>query len=425
MTGQPLKIYGRKLVGMRSGDCEFYLHFYVTDIEYPLVSVGRLLNQGYQVELSSEEMVLKSPCGSKIPLHRHGSLLFMKPSLQLFDSVDFESVCVTFHEKFKPKNVEPTSNEKTPKDLVAPTSGFKPIYYHADRWYIDTSRNVLVRYHKRQRKNLFTPEGTSDRPAELDKIAPLRKTFVTFEDKSEQVIEDDWRTSDDPKRALDKFWKGRTEFTLISAPTGRRLEGKQSTLPVVQDLSKTKSSRVTSTSADQKPTSDSAMFESHPVNPSRQLLEELAVAGDNIDQVKEILLRYWEQPDPTTGLPYTHDFWLKCPLFWLRFHYEPRTTLFTPRELDLIGGPSLEDLGSQRMTLYVTSVGNIWKHDTWTVDTLEVYEPFTGLTLFDLSEKTCMIHLHFLRLTLTRQHMFLGHFKSQRNQLHRSELSTS
>ena len=45
---------------MRSGDCEFYLHFYVTDIDYPLVSVGRLLNQGYQVELSSEEMVLKS-----------------------------------------------------------------------------------------------------------------------------------------------------------------------------------------------------------------------------------------------------------------------------------------------------------------------------------------------------------------------------
>ena len=108
-------------------------------------------------------------------------LLFMKPSLQLFDSVDFESVCVTFHEKFKPKNVESTSNEKTPKDLVAPTSGFKPIYYHADRWYFDTSRNVLIRYHKRQRKNLFTPEGTSDRPAELEKIAQLRKTFVTFD----------------------------------------------------------------------------------------------------------------------------------------------------------------------------------------------------------------------------------------------------
>ncbi len=224
-----------------------------------------------------------------------------------------------FHEEFKPKNSAPASNEKKPKDLVAPTSGSKPIYY-VYRWYIDTSRSVPIRYHKRQRKNLFTPEGTSDRPVELEKIAQLRRTFVTFEDKTEPVIEDDWRTSDAPKRALDKFWKGRTEFTLISVPTGKRLEGKQATLPVVQDLSKAKSSRVTSTSADQRPTSGAAMFESHPVNPSRQLLEELALAGVNIEQVNEILFRYWGQPDPTTGLPYAHDFWLKCPLFWLMFH---------------------------------------------------------------------------------------------------------
>ena len=64
--------------------------------------------------------------------------MFMKPSLQLFDSVDFESVCVSFHEKFKPKKVESTSNEKTPKDLVAPTSGFKPINY------LDTLETCLL-----------------------------------------------------------------------------------------------------------------------------------------------------------------------------------------------------------------------------------------------------------------------------------------
>ena len=192
---------------MKAGDCDFYLRFYVIEIDYPLVSVGRLLNQGFKIELSSEEMVLKSSGGSKIPLHRHGSLLFMKPSLQLFDSVDFESVVVTFHEQFKPKTSEPTSNEKPPKDLVAPTSCFKPIYYHADRWYFDTSRDVPTGYHKHQRKNLFTPEGTSGRPVELEKIAQLRKTFVTFEDKSEQVIEDDWKTSDDPSVHLTRFRK--------------------------------------------------------------------------------------------------------------------------------------------------------------------------------------------------------------------------
>jgi len=34
-TGHPLKTYGRKLVGMRAGDCDFNLHCYVTDCEYP------------------------------------------------------------------------------------------------------------------------------------------------------------------------------------------------------------------------------------------------------------------------------------------------------------------------------------------------------------------------------------------------------
>ena len=120
---------------------------------------------------------------------------------------------------------------------------------------------------------------TSDRPVELEKIAQLRKTFVTFEDKTEQVIEDDWKTSDDPKRALDKFGKGRNEFTLISVPTGKRLEGKQSTLPVVQDLSKSKSSKVTSTSADQKPTSDSAMFESETINFLKNLLWLVSISN--------------------------------------------------------------------------------------------------------------------------------------------------
>ena len=74
----------------------------------------------------------------------------------------------------------------------------------------------------------------------------------------------------------------------------------------------------------------------------------------------------------------------------LRFHYEPRTTLFTPTESDLIGGPALENLGSQRMILLATHVGHIWKIDTWNSGDETVsgdFDPLAGLTLFDLSEK--------------------------------------
>ena len=66
-------------------------------------------------------MFTKSPCGSKIPLHRHGSLLLMKPTLQLRDRVGFEAVCVTFHEQFKPMTFGPTSSENTPNHVAART----------------------------------------------------------------------------------------------------------------------------------------------------------------------------------------------------------------------------------------------------------------------------------------------------------------
>ena len=63
--------------------------------------------------------------------------------------------------------------------------------------------------------------------------------------------------------------------------------------------------------------------------------------------------------------------------------------MFTPTESDLIGGPSLEDLGLQRMTLLVTSVGHSWKHDAWNLGKTVSgdFDSFTGLALFDLSEK--------------------------------------
>lgn len=101
VTGQPLHVYGRKLVGLKAGDVDFFLHFYVTDIDYPLVSVGRLLVQGYTVELSELHMCMKCPNGQSMPLHRHGSLLFMQPSIQLFEKNNFEAVCVTFQTKYQ------------------------------------------------------------------------------------------------------------------------------------------------------------------------------------------------------------------------------------------------------------------------------------------------------------------------------------
>ena len=96
---------------------------------------------------------------------------------------DFELVCVAFHENFS-------------AEAESTVSAFKHVYYHADRWHFDTSRNVLVRYHKRPRKTLFVPSGTSDRPVALNKLAQERKTYIVDAQGNEKEIVDNWATSD-------------------------------------------------------------------------------------------------------------------------------------------------------------------------------------------------------------------------------------
>ena len=287
----------------------------------------------------------------------------------------------------------PTLTEKTPENLVAPTSSsFKPIYYHHDRWYFDSSRHTLVRYHRRPRKNLFPPEGTSDRPVALEKLASLRRTFVTYEDKTEEVVKDNWRTSDDPKRALSKFWKGRTEFVLTSPVPTQRVTGKQSTLPVPKVVS---ADPVITSTSEQKPklsleTSGpkQVRFRDLSSDFSTSLQSKLALAGDDVSEVRKILQDSMTEPDPATGLRFSHDFWAHGGSCWIRYHFEPRTRLFTPTETDLVGGPELHMIGPERMTLMIAEEDGTskWYNDNHFGD-LDMGGPWTGLTLFSKSEE--------------------------------------
>ena len=81
ISGQPLIVFGRRIVKMNFDGQDSFLHFYVCDVPYCVVSVGRLLRQGYSVQLSSEEHSLVNPEGCCIPVERHGSLLFLRPTL--------------------------------------------------------------------------------------------------------------------------------------------------------------------------------------------------------------------------------------------------------------------------------------------------------------------------------------------------------
>ena len=63
---------------MKIGDVEFHMHFYITDIPYPIVSVGRLLAQNYTATLGKEMLTLHAPDGKNLPVEREGSLFFFE-----------------------------------------------------------------------------------------------------------------------------------------------------------------------------------------------------------------------------------------------------------------------------------------------------------------------------------------------------------
>ena len=62
----------------------------------------------------------------------------------------------------------------------------------------------------------------------------MREAFIEYEDGIKEHMVNNRHTSEDPCRRMDKYLKGKNWFQLSSKPTGARLEGKQSTLPVVE-----------------------------------------------------------------------------------------------------------------------------------------------------------------------------------------------
>ena len=221
ISGQPLTIFGRRLVKVDFEGQSCFLHFYVCDVPYCVVSVGRLLRSGSDVNLSSRNPnTLSTPDGHKVPIIRHGSLLFLRPTLAPFNKDEFEVVCNTFH------------GMSAQGTLVAPTftPTFKPVVqYHIDKW--ELSGNTLTRIHKRARATFFSPEGTKDRPVDLTDLSDERVTYFEYADGRKETLTDNWRKSENPKGPAPERFVGRTVFKLSSKPTGRKLVGKQTTLP--------------------------------------------------------------------------------------------------------------------------------------------------------------------------------------------------
>ena len=68
ISGQALIVFGKRIAKMSFDGQDSFLHLYVCNVLYCVVSVDRLLRQGYSVQLSSEDHSLVNPEGCRIPV---------------------------------------------------------------------------------------------------------------------------------------------------------------------------------------------------------------------------------------------------------------------------------------------------------------------------------------------------------------------
>lgn len=85
----------------------------------------------------------------------------------------------------------------------------------SDTWRIDNGK-WMIRIHHQPRLGLFSPSGRSSCPMKEDQLTGKRRTIVRpiVENAPEAVIEDDFKTSEDPMRLLQERWKGETWFEI-------------------------------------------------------------------------------------------------------------------------------------------------------------------------------------------------------------------
>jgi len=83
VAGKPLTILGKKLIKYSADGVTLFVNYYVCDIPFCLVSVARLLFQGYWT--GKDCMKLLTPQEETVNVTRHGTLLYLTPCIVAYD----------------------------------------------------------------------------------------------------------------------------------------------------------------------------------------------------------------------------------------------------------------------------------------------------------------------------------------------------
>ena len=360
VTNQPIKVHGYKWICMQNDTGQhIVIPFYVCDVKQPILSVTRLVQQGFKITLDEQPNMQHSK-GFHSNLVQQNGLLFLQMhisimadnmELQVRDTPQGQVATIAPITTIAPTTLTPTG-----ADIVRGGT--------SDLWQYNNS-GELVRVHRVYRKALFTPERT-ECPVSLDKLENYRRTTVKKQDGATYVIEEQYQTLDSKQqhRTLPHSWKGETVFRI-------KKQHQQSAAQQQQMAAKQQQTAAQSTTTIGRQAATRITPHVISYNPKMRLTTKTTPQAQGI-------------PQPHHMTP-TSDYWIREGHLWKRVHVLPRQDFYIPE--NTTDGPDIKNLTPFRGTRS-TKVGDNNEHkyieDEWTTQPNKSHDfLWTGSTNFE------------------------------------------
>ena len=375
VTNTKIKVHGYKYVIMKNYKGQpIVIPFYVCDVHAPILSVTRLTEQGFTIQLS-ETPTITHKHGFETQLVQREGLYFMRAEITQLPQGT--TLTVQHTDKGQIGMIAPTMT-LTPTGPATQAGGG-----NADYWYWN-EQGYLVRHHTQYRRSLFIPRDNCPIPHE--DLGNYRKTIVKFADSpEEQHIEEAWQDLNykQQKRMLPgNIWRGETWFRtkpgardrynerVAKARHGQALQPEHS-----KAAGKGTKQTTTSLRAEQQ-LSEAPRGDTKPTRRLTQKTTELEVFRQADTSI----------PAPSALQP-NEDYWIREGPYWKRVHIKPRTALYKPEQTE--DGPDITMLTSYRSTMARPTTGERFNRfdDEWTGEHKELSFTWTGSTNFEEKEQ--------------------------------------
>ena len=198
VTDDDIYVYGYRWIHVvNQNGQQLVIPFFVCDVKSPILSVTRLVSQGFEVNLKQHPTITNT--GFHSDLVQQDGLFYVH-----LTPTDLPAG----HQPVIARNAD--GNQQA---MIAPIGIGGPVTHNNDIWTMN-NQGYLVRIHKRLRKALFMPSSKGC-PIPVEQLEDYRKTIIRQAGQQERILEEQYQQlskSDQLKVIEGSSWIGETWF---------------------------------------------------------------------------------------------------------------------------------------------------------------------------------------------------------------------